>query len=275
MTRLARASAVIETADGLTANIDPDWMIWGPVGGYVAAIALRAAAIKAPVGHRPVTLSCQFIGRGAEGPTKIEVDQVRSGSTSLFDVRLSQGSKPFLTAQIWTTAKTQGPSAQHVAMPDVPAPDTLEPFTGQLARFGHQPIPFWINVDGRQVNFLAPGDPDSRGGRTERWLRFADWDTTPDPFLDAARAVIGIDVHFWAAHNRGLNAVPTYVAPSLDLTVWFHGAVPEDEWQLVEARADIAGEGLLAGSARVWSRSGQLVASGGGQCLIVPLAQGK
>lgn len=271
MSILAAASAVQKTSAGLMANFDADWDIWGPVGGYVAAIALRGVGQAAAEGHRPVTLTCQFLARGAAGPVKVEVDSVKPGSTACYSVRLLQGETIVLTAQVWTTAKTEGPERCDIAMPDVPPPEELEPITEQLARCGHQPHPFWINMDGRQVDFRAPGVPDPRGCRTERWLRFKDWEETSDPFLDAARALVGIDTHIWASHNRGLSQLPDYVAPSLDLTVWFHQTVPSSDWQLIEARSDLTAEALLSGTAKVWSKDGRLIASGGGQCLVVPI----
>ena len=158
--------------------------------------------------------------------------------------------------------------------PDVARPDSLETYASQLIRHGHQVAGFWKNVEGRQIDFRNPGDPDPRGNRGECWIRFNDWDVTDDPFLDAARAIINIDVQIWRAYNRGQSAMPEYVAPSLDLTVWFHDAAPESQWQLAEARADVAAHALLAGTVRVWSETGKLVASGGSQCLFVPLRRG-
>jgi acyl-CoA thioesterase II len=272
MTTLQDASAISVRGDALYATLAEDWNIWGPIGGYVAAVAIRAAGVVAPEGHRPVTLSCQFLARGRNGETEIKVDTLKPGSTACFGVTLIQDGKIILTAQVWTTAKTEGPRINDSHMPDVPMPDRLEPFADQLARFGHAPIPFWLNVDGRQVDFRAPGIPDPRGCRTERWLRYKDWETTRDPFLEACRALIGIDTHIWAAHNRGLTALPNYVAPSLDLAVWFHDSAPHSEWQLIDARADVAGHALMAGSAQVWSIDGRLIASGGGQCLVVPVS---
>ncbi len=271
MATLEPASRVAASDGGLTASFDPDWNIWGPIGGYVAAIALRAVGCVAAEGHRPVSFSCQFLARGDNGPVDVAVIPLKVGSTACYAVSLRQNGKLLLEAQVWSTAKSVGPSRLDADFPSVPPPEALESFADQLARFGHAPIAFWQMVDGRQVDFRAPGVPDPRGCRTERWLRFNDWTPTSDPFLDGARALIGIDVHIWAAHNRGLTELPTYVAPSLDLSVRFHDSAPDDDWQLVEARADFAGVGTLAGSACIWSRDGRLIASGGSQCLIVPL----
>jgi acyl-CoA thioesterase II len=268
---LQDSTAITLTEGRYSACIDPDWSIWGPNGGYVAAIALRAVGLAAPAGHRPVTLTCQFLARGDNGPVDILVDPVKTGSTAFFNVTLLQNGTRFFQAQICTTAKSEGPDKVDISMPAVPPPDALETFAAQLERFGHKANSFWQNVDGRQVDFRTPGDPDPRGARTECWLRFVGWAETADPFLDAARTVIGIDVSFWRAYSRGLSELPDHVAPSLDLTVWFHDAAPASPWQLVEARADFARHALLGGSARVWSIDGQLVATGGSQCLFVPM----
>lgn len=274
MSDLIYATRIIQTPDGMMARLDPAWQGWGPIGGYIAAIALRAAGAIAPPGHRPVTLTCQFLARGSVDPVEIEAVTRKPGSTACHNVVLRQGGSAILQAQVWTTIKDEGPSIMELAMPEVPAPESLEPFTDQLKRYGHDPAGYWTLVDHRQVDFRPPGEPDPRGCRIERWLRFARWEGTTDPFLDATRAVLAIDTHFWAAHNRGISEFPSYIAPSLDLAVWFHCSDPASEWQLVEARSEVMGQGLMSGVARVWSAEGKLVASGGGQCLVVPLRTG-
>jgi acyl-CoA thioesterase II len=268
---LQDATSVAHDNPKFTATIDPEWCVWGPVGGYIAAIALRAVGLVAPANHRPVSLSCQFLAKGNSGEVEVTVEVLKLGSTSFFNVQLSQGLETFLQAQICTTAKIDGPDQIGVAAPEVPGPEALESFAAQLQRFGHNPIVFWKNVDGRQVDFRPPGDPDPRGCRTECWMRFENWETTPDPFLDGARALVLIDTSIWRAYNRGQSELPKHVAPSLDLTVWFHQAAPDAHWQLVEAHADFACHALLNGTARVWSKDGKLVASGGGQCLFIPI----
>ena len=268
---LQDATAITASNGNLSAAIDPEWSIWGPIGGYIAAIAMRAAGLSAPTGHRPVTLTCQFLARADAGPIGITVEPLKTGSTAFFNVRLQQAGKTFLQAQICTTAKTDGPRQIGLVAPVVPPPESLEAFATQLARHGHTVAGFWKNVEGRQVDFRPPGDPDPRGNRGECWLRFVDWGETSDPFLDAARAIIGVDTQMWRAYNRGQSVMPEHVAPSLDLTVWFHDAAPESQWQLAEARAEYAHQALLAGSVRVWSDSGKLIASGGGQSLFLAL----
>lgn len=274
MAALAQATQIRNSEGRLYAELDSEWSIWGPIGGYVAAIALRGVGMIVPEGHRPVTFTCQYLARGEIAPAEVRVQTVKTGSTACHNVTLVQGEKVFLQAQVWTTAKTEGPARTDLTMPDVPAPDTLKSVADQLRSYGYDPARVWELIDGRQVDFREPGNPDPRGCRTERWLRFEDWAETDDPFLDAARALVGIDIHIWPAHNRGVAQIPSYVAPSLDLTVWFHSAAPKSSWQLVEARSDIMGDALLSGTARLWSSDGKLIASGGSQCLVLPLKSG-
>jgi hypothetical protein len=55
----------IETEDGRArALLSEDWRIWGPNGGYVAAIALRAAG-RASAFSRPASFAFHFLGVAA------------------------------------------------------------------------------------------------------------------------------------------------------------------------------------------------------------------
>ena len=72
----------------------------------------------------------------------------------------------------------------------------------------------------------------------------------------------------FAAASLGLPAAEvTFFAPTLDLYVAFHEPAPRDEWLLVEARGLAAADGLIGGTALVWTLDGRLVASGGSQML--------
>jgi acyl-CoA thioesterase len=61
---------------------------------------------------------------------------------------------------------------------------------------------------------------------------------------------------------------PPFIAPSLDLYASFHHSGATDEWLLLDGHSPVAGEGLLAWNGRVWTRGGQLLASGGGQAVF-------
>src|SRR3989442_1047214 len=63
------------------AALSADWEVWGPLGGYVAAIALRAIGTECP-GMRPASISCQFLAAAAFAETDVEVVALRAGKRS-------------------------------------------------------------------------------------------------------------------------------------------------------------------------------------------------
>jgi acyl-CoA thioesterase len=62
-----------------------------------------------------------------------------------------------------------------------------------------------------------------------------------------------------------------FTAPNLDVTAWFHRAEPETEWLMVDTQCDLAEAALMGTTARIWSESGKLLATGGAQLFCVPL----
>jgi acyl-CoA thioesterase-2 len=68
--------------DGIyQATLSPDWQIWGPNGGYVAAVALRAAGLASRF-RRPASFTCHFLGVGAFAPAEVRVVPQRSARTT-------------------------------------------------------------------------------------------------------------------------------------------------------------------------------------------------
>ena len=53
-----------------TADVHRDWEIWGPCGGYVAAIALRAAGAESPLA-RPASFFCHYLSVAAFEPVDL------------------------------------------------------------------------------------------------------------------------------------------------------------------------------------------------------------
>ncbi len=270
MGALQTDTAVRKVEDRLTATLSRDWEIWGPNGGYVAGIALRAAGTAAPPDHRPASFSCQYMSVAAFEEVTIEATPMKKGRSAwLINVALKQNDRTFLQAQVWTTNRSQGPSQADAVMPDAAAPAAL--------KFTHEHLPpgtppwggFWSNIDAKPTVWLGPGVRHPEGAVVREWYRYKDFQADGDVFLDYVRPLILIDTLIWPAHHRGLGPRPDYIAPSLDLTVWFHQPPGPTEWLLAEARADIAQEGLIHGRTRIWSEDGRLIATGGSQLLLV------
>jgi acyl-CoA thioesterase-2 len=278
---LALDTAVRSRGDGrFVASLSRDWEIWGPNGGYVAAVALRAAGAAAgdgtagPSALRPAACSCHYLSVAEFGPVDLLVEVRRAGRTaSSLRVEMTQGDRRILDAMVWTVAAAEGLEHDEAVMPDVPGPDALP------ARGDRVPgrYPFWRNVDARPVDGGGWPPPGPRPSEYQEWMRFLPTATFADPWVDAARAVVLIDVASWpSAHGPHAWQQPPYIAPTLDLNVAFHRPAPDAEWLLCDAAAPVSTGGLFGWTARVWSRpggtggagaGGRLHASGGGQCL--------
>jgi acyl-CoA thioesterase II len=262
-------SKVEECGGMLSATLSRDWEIWGPNGGYVAAIALRAAGKIAPPDHRPATFSCQFLSAGQFAAVDIQAEAVRKGRNAwCIAVALAQGGKRFLQAQIWTTNKTGGPEKIDRKMPAVKKPAELKTWA-ELFPEKKPSYRFWENFDSKPPSVLPKGVADPRGSVSQGWNRYRGFAPTSDPFLDFARALVMIDTMQWPAFNHGLAKYPDYIAPSLDVTAWFHEAPGASQWLLIDAKADVATNGLIHGEVSVWSDDGRLIASGGSNMLVV------
>lgn len=252
------------------ATLSPEWEIWGPMGGYVAACALRAvgAATEQP---RPATFSCHYLGVARFGPVDLQVETRRSGRTAASHrVEVTQEGRPILDATVWSVGDVEGLEHDETTAPDVPGPDDL-PYLRELLPDDAEgpPFPFWNNLDAKPVDFEVDWPPDGpRPARWREWLRFTPTATFEDPWVDAARSVILVDLPSWpSAHRPHAWRQPPFIAPTLDLNVAFHRPTAGHEWLLCEGAAPVSTDGLFGWNARVWSPGGRLHASGGGQCL--------
>jgi acyl-CoA thioesterase-2 len=259
-------------ADGVqhfSALVHRDWEIWGPEGGYVAAIALRAAGATSPFA-RPASFFCHYLSVAAFEPVEITVTPRRSGRTVLAQrVEMAQEGRPVLDAMVWSVGDVSGLEHEDLAPPEVPAPDDL-PSLRELAPEDRPPFAFWNNFDQRPVDFIASWPPEGPLPPTWRtWVRCQPAATFADPWVDAARTLIVLDVMSWPAGSRPHAYLePPFIAPSLDLYAAFGHPGCEAEWLLLDGHSPLATGGLLSWSGRVWTRSGQLVGSGGGQAVF-------
>jgi len=143
------------------AVISPEWEVWGPDGGYVAAIALRAAGAEARI-PRPVAFAAHYLSVARFAPVDLEVTAVHRGRRSeSLRVSMTQEGKPVLEAIVRTAAELPGLTHEHTEPPDVPGPEGLRSSDEVYA--GQPTFPFWQNLEGRPV------DPDLwREGRPAR-----------------------------------------------------------------------------------------------------------
>ncbi len=255
------------------ATLSGDWEIWGPMGGYVAACALRA--VGASTHHRrPAAFSCHYLGVARFASVEIAVQTRKVGrSATSYRVEMQQEGRPILDAMAWTVADDlDGLEHDETAFPAVPGPDTL-PSIEELRGNDPPPYPFWDNLEAKPIDFdpVWP-PPDARPARWQQWLRFVPTATFHDPWIDAARSVILVDLPSWpSAHRPHAWRNPPFTAPTLDLNIAFHVPTIDQDWLLCDGQAPLSAAGLFGWTAKVWSPGGQLHASGGGSCLYRPL----
>jgi acyl-CoA thioesterase II len=266
---LEEATRVVPSdGDGgrLTATLSSAWEIWGPNGGYLAAIALRAAATQAQIAQ-PASFYCHFLTSPSFADVDVEVTMLRAGRRSeALAVHMSQDGKPVLHAMVRTAADGVGHDYQHAVAPDIPKPDELRTLDELIGPENARHFPFWDNVERCPVPQELPepgGDPVVRD-----WARFRPTATFDDPFLDAARSLILLDTYGYPASWQRYRD-EQIGAPNLDTAAWFHRASPDSEWLLIDETCLVGDRGLLGISGRVWDTDGRLVASGGAQLVCL------
>jgi acyl-CoA thioesterase-2 len=260
----------VEGGQGVyTALVSPEWEIWGPVGGYMATIALRAGAAEAKI-QNPASIYVQFLRPARFDRVDARVTVVHAGRRAeSIRVSISQDGKPVVEALLRTALPGDGLTHHAVTAPEVPAPESL-PTLEELWKFERKPFSFWNNIEARVV-LHQRFEPDFEGMPPHfvEWYRFRPMPTFDDPVLDAGRSLMLIDTFgwpsAWIAHPKAKVR-----GPNLDVVAFFHQSAKDSEWLLCEQICQIGAGGLLGPSARIFSRDGKLVASGGAQLMCVP-----
>ena len=270
MGSLATDTAVDRIGDGrYTAELSADWEIWGPMGGYVAAVALRAAGAESSFA-RPAAFSCHYLGVAAFDTVDIAVTALRSGrQAASHRVSITQGDRAILEALVWSVAGIDALEHDEARAPEVPGPDGLLTPQELAGDEAPPPFPFWLNFEQRPLNWHHPWPPSEPLEPLWRsWMRYAEWEPGAEPWLDAARVLLLADLPSWpSAHLPHAWAQHPFIAPTLDLQVTFHRLVPDEPWLLLEGRSPVATDGLIGFTSHVWTSSRQLVATGNGQTL--------
>jgi acyl-CoA thioesterase II len=262
----------VEGGDGrYRAEILKAWDIWGPNGGYVAAIALRAAGAEARIA-RPAGFAAHYLSVARFAPVDLEVVPLRRGRKSeSFRVSMTQEGKPVMEAIVRTGAHQPGLLHDTTRVPEAPPPESLKP-SDEVYRRDAPVFPFWENIEERLTDPRAWRDEDPpKDPRHVAWYRFRPQPTFDDPFVEAARSLLLIDTMIWPAacyYHRGQR---DFIAPNLDVSASFHRPGHDSGWLLCESEAPIAEGGLMGGSCRVWNDKGRLLASGGAQLMCVPV----
>jgi acyl-CoA thioesterase len=190
---------------------------------------------------------------------------------------MCQADAPIAEAIVWCVADhLDGPDLVRAAMPDVPDPDD-SPLVQELAVDGQRrPSAFWDNFEYRPLSWLGPEAWERRvdaAAEVRSWFRYLPTAAFDDPYVEAARVAMLIDISGWPALVRALSPSEEarWIAPNLDLAVAFHTPTAGAEHLLLDGYASIATGGLAAGGGSVWSRDGRLLGSGTQQLIFRPV----
>jgi acyl-CoA thioesterase-2 len=256
------------------ATLNKDWEIWGPMGGYIASFALRAIGEESAF-PRPASFSCHYLSVAAFDEIDIVVSPLRTSRVAgSYRAEILQGDRRILEATVWAIADgVEALEHDDAVAPEVAGPDELPTLAELLADVdgADPPFPFWNNFDVRPLRFRKDWPPPGPLPPSfQEWIRFLDGEYI-DPWADACRAVVLVDVQSWPAANQPhAYRQHNMYAPSLDLYVAFHQR-PASDWLLLDGHSAVGGGGLLGWTGRLWDADRRLVASGAGQLLCRPM----
>jgi acyl-CoA thioesterase-2 len=238
-------------------------------GGQVLGQALIAAGRTVAEDRHAHSLHGYFLRAGdASRPITFEVEELRDGrSFSARRTHALQDGTPLLS-MIASFQEAQDGPEHHVAMPEVPPPDSVPSGVDVLAPFeGHPAADFWLHsapFDVRHVEgslFLSP-DPRPKAYQSA-WMRVRR-PVEGTELTHRALIAFGCDQVMlepllrrhgasWASQDMAFA--------SLDHAMWWHRPARADEWLLFVQDAPTAQGGRGLTGTWIFSEDGSLVAS--------------
>lgn len=240
------------------AVVDPRWTVVGkPNGGYLSAIAARAAVAESAFEH-PVAVDVVFLSSPDTAPVTVEVRTLRRGrAADRFHVRMLQGDggEEITILEAFVTTATLHPGA----VPDWAggAPSAPEVDAATAVRVTGDAVPgasiaimdeIDLRISRDRVAFAA-GRPSGRGELT------GTIDLPGDQEWDPVALLMAID----AFPPATLDVVLTGWVPTMDLTAYVR-AVPAPGPLTVRHRAQLIEDGRVDEVTEAWDSSGRLVA---------------
>ena len=220
----------------------------GPNGGYLAAVAARAA--EAAAGRPLRSLTLHFVAPPVVGPLDVTATVEREGGRfSAATVRIEQAEEP-MTLALATLGELpeDGAAWDAVRAPDPQPLETTEPLAAD-----HPDVPaFMVNYDMRWA-LPAEGDTPGWGG----WIR-----TREPRALDAPLVAAMSDA--WAPAAFAALGRFAY-APTLDLTIHIRRPLPPEgmtaeSHALCHFSSRLSVAGVWEEDGALWTPSGELIA---------------
>src|SRR3954469_13381890 len=254
MSKFERDTSVREIDPGVfEGHVNRDWwIVFGPNGGFLAAMFVRAMQSAVDDHTRSArSLTIHYTAAPKEGPVRIRttVERAGRGMTTVSARMEQEGRLIALAIAAFSAPRTAAIDYSERPAPDIPPPEevppapphpNLPPFTQQWEfRYGIGKPPFTSDPDG----------PTLSGG----WIKPVD----AHP-IDAALVAQLTDAWLPAVFVRlaGPNAVPT-----IDLTIHFRADLPlPPDYVLVTFESKLSAGGFVEEDGAIWSRDGSLIA---------------
>jgi len=245
------ATAVTTTGEGRwSGEIAPGWDIAGNAdGGYLAAIAARAAALAVDRPD-PVTVTAHFLAPGRPGPIELATTPIKAGRRfATVGATMTSGATPVLALLGSFGDLSDRPGLERVDAepPSLPSPEecvALEP-TDTF------PPPFVGKVELR----LDPGLGEIGSGpgrpRVAGWFRLRDGEP-----IDTLSLLVAVDAFPPTVFFADL---PVAWVPTIELTTHVR-ARPAPGWLACAFTTRFITGGFLEEDGEVWDSTGRLVA---------------
>lgn len=254
MTDFSEVSAVTKAGDGrYEASLDSAFSIGHALhGGYLMAVALRAAVAESPHEH-PVANSWNFLRVPRPGAAEVRVDQLKTGRTaSVARATLLQDDKAVLEGMVTTGTLDPDAVPAYTAKPPIVAPveecrgnTMLESNAGRQTGLAHQ-IELRFDPSSADWSGANPGDALEMAGH----FRMRDG-SDPDPYVLA----VAVD-----AFPPVVFAIGSYGwAPTVELT-WHMRAVPAPGWLTAQVSGRFVSDGWFDEEVELWDSAGRIVA---------------
>lgn len=226
------------------------WTMIGPFGGWSAAVALKAARVAASAEFEPVTLSAHFAGAIQAGDVEVVPTLTRRNrGTEFWRCQLRQDDACAVDTHIVFARRRPTLVIEEHQPPSAPPPETLE--TTEFAG-----IPWTTTYDCRFVT--SPPMTDSGSMRSVFWVRLRH----PEPVTFESLVAL-CDACVPRAYFRTDIMFPS---STISMNVQLHADAeqlhaPGHPFVLVEANGSLARKGFFDQHLRLWSSTGELLAT--------------
>jgi len=252
MTTFDRATAVEPVSDGVFRGQVSDlfWVQAGPNGGYLTAMALRAALARVDEPSRlPRSIHVRFLSPPRAEACELHTELVRKGKAmTTIAVRMQQAGKTFVEA----SACFSEPFSP-IAFQDAERPQARPLALGEA-------MPKMIPLNHQYDMVRALGDDFRTSARalTGGYLRFAD----PRPIDVLALAALW-DAWPPAVFARAMEQRFRGAVPTVEASCFFRApsrVIPAGEHVLIQSESRAAQDGFVEEDAELWSDDGVLLA---------------